>query len=56
MKNERTEVPQAEAQPKRRYTKPVVRTYGTVGQITQTIGGKGMPDGAGHPSKNMSLP
>ena len=55
MKNEAS-ITTAEPQGKRPYQKPVVRTYGTVGQITMNVGGMGMPDGAGPSNKNMSLP
>ena len=41
---------------KRPFSKPTLRVYGTVGEITGAIDGVAMPDGGGHPKNNMTRP
>ena len=41
---------------KRPFFKPTLRVYGTVGEITGSLDGVSMPDGAGHPKNNMTRP
>ena len=37
--------------PRKRYEKPVLEMYGDLAEITQSLKGKNMKDGASHPNK-----
>jgi hypothetical protein len=55
MKQEET--PRADApstHPRKRYEKPVLEMYGDLAQITQSVKGKNMKDGASHPNKHFT--
>jgi len=52
MKQESTPPPDGRStQPRKRYEKPVLDLYGDLIEITQSVKGKNMKDGASHPNK-----
>ena len=51
MKQEDTPRP---IQPRKRYEKPVLEMYGDLVEVTQSIMGKNMKDGASHPNKHFT--
>ena len=55
MKPEDTPSPhRPSTQPRKRYEKPVLETYGDLAEITQSLKGKNMKDGASHPNKHFT--
>ena len=40
--------------PRKRYEKPVLEMYGDLAEITQSLKGKNMKDGASHPNKHFT--
>ena len=41
-------------QPRKRYEKPVLEMYGDLAEITQSVKGKNMKDGASHVNKHFT--
>ena len=55
MKQEDTPLPDGRStQPRKRYEKPVLEMYGDLADITQSLKGKNMKDGASHPNKHFT--
>jgi len=55
MKHDTTPPPTSRATPPRnRYDKPVLEMYGDLAEITQSVKGKNMKDGATHVNKHFT--
>ena len=55
MKQEDTPRPDGRTpQPRKRYEKPMLEMYGDLAEITQSLKGKNMKDGASHPNKHFT--
>jgi len=55
MKHDNTPPPTSRSTPRRkRYEKPVLEMYGDLAEITQSVKGKNMKDGATHVNKHFT--
>ncbi len=55
MKQENTPPPDKRStHPRKRYEKPVLEMYGDLAEITKSVKGKNMKDGASHPNKHFT--
>jgi hypothetical protein len=54
MKQDNTPPPAIRSTPRKRYEKPVLEMYGDLAEITQSVKGKNMKDGATHVNKHFT--